>query len=81
MAPHYNITITLNPTDSSSVSNIEVTLTDAEGTEQTGTTNASGVVQFSMVAAGNATVDIEGLTSIGKITVSSSSRTFMLDCC
>jgi hypothetical protein len=38
--PNTDITITLNPTDQSSVSGVAVTVTDSEGTSQTATTNA-----------------------------------------
>jgi hypothetical protein len=80
--PHQDITITLNPTDESSVSGVAVTVTDSEGTSQTATANAQGQVSFSGVANGSATVSAEGysISTNRTITVSANATSFTCNC-
>lgn len=76
-----NITITLNPTDESSVDNIQVTVTDQEGTSHSGTTDSNGVATISNVAVGSCTVKAQGKgVSPKTITVATSITSFTLDC-
>jgi hypothetical protein len=77
-----SITITLNPTDESSVSGVAVTVVDSEGVSQTATADANGQVSFSGVANGSATVSASGysITTNSTITVSANATSFTCNC-